>query len=275
MRTNQRIPRAVVLERLRQSVAESQPILGAGCSAGIVAKAAADAGSDLVIVYSTGRTRLMGLPTWRFGDANAITLEMSQEIHNVVVDVPTIAGVEANDPTRMDLGLLLDEFVLRGFSGVINFPTLTNMPDLRRRAEQVGLGFEREVEMLRLARERDLFTMAYAASEADVAMMAASGVDCLVIHAGPTGGGVRGYHPTESIEGLIETSEQLISTALASNPELLVLLHGGLLSGPDEVQVALKGTSAVGFVGASSIERIPIERAVSETVRSFKGLEMR
>lgn len=264
-----------VVGRLEASISKRRAILASGCSAGIVAKAAADAGSDLIVVYSTGKTRLMGLPTWRFGDANAITLEMSSEIHNVVSDVPTIAGVEANDPTRLDLHRLVERFRLSGFAGIINFPTLTNMPDLRRRAEQVGLGFHREVELLRIAREQDLFTMSYVSSIEDVVAMADSGVDCLVLHAGPTAGGAKGYQPAQSMDVLVSECNELISAARnASSRDIPILLHGGLLSEPPQVEEALGRTRAAGFVGASSIERIPIERAVAEVVRGFKDLKL-
>lgn len=264
--------REAILEDLHRRIAAGKAILAAGCSAGIIARSAEEAGADLIVVYSTGKSRLMGLPTWRFGDSNRGTLEMAAEILNVVRSTPVIGGVEANDPTRKDLDALLDRFQAAGFVGVINFPTLTNMPDQRRRAEMVGYGFEREVDIISLARSRDLFTMAYVAGAKDAAAMAAAGADVIVTHSGPTTGGRVGYSDERAIEMVCEYAQSLIDAAVAENPDVIPLLHGGRLATPDDVGKALPLTTAVGFVGASSIERIPVERAVRNTVRAFRNL---
>ena len=264
--------RQAILEALRRRIASGRAVLAAGCSAGIIARSAEEGGADLIVVYSTGRSRLMGLPTWRFGDSNRGTLEMSAEILNVVSDTPVVGGIEANDPTRRDLGKLLDRFESAGFSGVINFPTLTNMADQRRRAEMVGYGFGREVDAIGLARSRDLFTMAYVASAEDAAAMAAAGADVIVTHSGPTTGGRVGYADDRSVEAVCAYAQSLIDAAVAERPDVIPLLHGGRLATPDDVREALPLTTAVGFVGASSIERIPVERAVRNTVRAFRNL---
>ena len=266
------LTRQAILEDLHRQIATGKAILAAGCSAGIIARSAEEAGADLIVVYSTGKSRLMGLPTWRFGDSNRGTLEMAAEILNVVESTPVIGGVEANDPTRKDLNALLDRFQAAGFDGVINFPTLTNMPDQRRRAEMVGYGFEREVDAISLARSRDLLTMAYVASEEDAAAMAAAGADVIVTHSGPTTGGRVGYSDERPIETVCAYAQSLIDAAVAENPDVIPLLHGGRLSTPTDVREALPLTTAVGFVGASSIERIPVERAVRNTVRAFRDL---
>lgn len=266
------LKRQAILERLRGRISTGHAVLAAGCSAGIIARAAEEGDADLIVVYSTGRSRLKGLPTWRFGDSNRETLEMSSEILNVVSTTPVVGGIEANDPTRRDLGRLLDRFEAAGFDGIINFPTLTNMPDQRRRAEMVGYGFGREVEAIGLARSRDLFTMAYVASAEDAAAMAAAGADVIVTHSGPTTGGRVGYSDDRSIEAVCGYAQSLIDAAVAVNPQVIALLHGGRLSTPDDVREALPLTTAVGFVGASSIERIPVERAVRNTVRAFRNL---
>ena len=264
--------RQAILDTLRRRIATGRAVLVAGCSAGIIARSAEEGGADLIVVYSTGRSRLMGLPTWRFGDSNRGTLEMSAEILNVVADTPVIGGIEANDPTRRDIGQLLDRFESAGFSGVINFPTLTNMADQRRRAEMVGYGFGREVDAIGLARSRDLFTMAYVASAEDAAAMAAAGADVIVTHSGPTTGGRVGYADDRSVEAVCAYAQSLIDAAVAERPDVIPLLHGGRLATPDDVREALPLTTAVGFVGASSIERIPVERAVRNTVRAFRNL---
>ncbi len=264
--------RQAILEGLHRRIATGKAVLAAGCSAGIIARSAEEAGTDLIVVYSTGKSRLMGLPTWRFGDSNLGTLEMAAEILNVVKSTPVIGGVEANDPTRKDLDALLDRFQAAGFDGVINFPTLTNMPDQRRRAEMVGYGFDREVDAISLARSRDLFTMAYVASAEDAAAMAAAGADVIVTHSGPTTGGTVGYEDDRSVESVCRQAQALIDAAVAENPDVIPLLHGGRLATPAEVRKALVLTSAVGFVGASSIERIPVERAIRAVVREFRDL---
>ena len=267
-----RLRRQDIIERLRRRIATGKALLAAGCSAGIIARSAEEAGADLIVVYSTGKSRLMGLPTWRFGDSNRGTIDMAHEILNVVKSTPVVGGVEANDPTRRDLGGLLDRFEVAGFSGVINFPTLTNMPDQRRRAEMVGYGFGREVDTVALARARDLFSMAYVASVEDSAAMAAAGADVIVTHSGPTAGGSVGYEDDRSVEAVCRQAQTLIDAAVAENPDVIPLLHGGRLATPSEVRRALVLTSAVGFVGASSIERIPVERAIRSTVREFREL---
>lgn len=267
-----RADRRQLLNALGERIESGLAILAAGCSAGIVARAAEDAGADLIVVYSTGRSRLMGLPTWRMGDSNAETLKMADEILNVVERTPVIGGVEANDPTRRDLRRLVSEFEAAGYAGVINFPTLTNMPDQRRRAEMVGYGFEREAELVTLASTAGLFTMAYVASVEDAATMAAAGADCLVTHSGPTTGGSLGYRDERSIDEISAEAQRMMEAAVAVKPDVIPLLHGGRLATPDDVRAALALTSAVGYVGASSIERIPIERAVQDAVRSFREL---
>ena len=267
--------RQAILEDLRRRIATSKAILAAGCSAGIIARSAEEAGADLIVVYSTGKSRLMGLPTWRFGDSNRGTLDMAAEILNVVSSTPVVGGIEANDPTRRNLGDLLDRFQAAGFAGVINFPTLTNMPDQRRRAEMVGYGFGREVDAIRLARARDLFTMAYVASSEDAAAMAAAGTDVIVTHSGPTTGGSVGYEDDRPVVSVCRHAQTLIDAAVAENPDVIPLLHGGKLATPAEVREALVLTTAVGFVGASSIERIPVERAIRAVVREFRELPAR
>lgn len=261
-----------IIDDLHRRIATGKAVLAAGCSAGIIARSAEEAGADLIVVYSTGKSRLMGLPTWRFGDSNRGTLDMAAEIMNVVNSTPVVGGIEANDPTRKDLGALLDRFQAAGFAGVINFPTLTNMPDQRRRAAMVGYGFGREVDAIALARSRDLFTMAYVASSADSAAMAAAGADVIVTHSGPTTGGRVGYEDDRSVQAICRQAQTLIDAAVAENPEVIPLLHGGRLATPTEVREALVLTSAVGFVGASSIERIPVERAIRSVVREFREL---
>jgi predicted TIM-barrel enzyme len=264
--------RQQILDRLQASVAAGVPVLAAGSSCGLVAKCAAQAGADLLVVYSTGRSRLMGLPTSRIGDSNANTLEMADEITNVVTDVPIVGGVEAWDPTRLDLDRLLDRFQAAGFSGVINYPTISTMGETwRDRRERVGLGFSREVELIRLARERDLFSMSYVATPDDARRMSEAGVDCVVPHVGATGGGLVGHETGRSKATEITELQEMIAGAEAVRKDIVFLAHGGKLAHPQDLEEVYAQTSCVGFVGASSIERIPIERAVMDVVTQFKA----
>jgi predicted TIM-barrel enzyme len=264
--------RAEILAAIAATINRRVPILAAGSSCGLVAKCAADAGADLIVVYSTGRSRLMGLPTSRIGDSNASTLEMADEITNVVSSVPIVGGVEAWDPARLDLDRLLDRFQAAGFSGVINYPTISTMGETwRERRERVGLGFSREVEMIRLARRRDLFTMSYVATPEDAEEMARAGVDCIVPHVGATAGGLVGHETTETHESQVDGLEKMISAAAEIRDDLIYLAHGGKLAEPRDLDAVYGQTRCVGFVGASSIERIPIERAVTNVVAEFKA----
>ncbi|MCL4459912.1 MAG: phosphoenolpyruvate hydrolase family protein [Chloroflexi bacterium] len=267
-----RIAREEILRRLRHTVEAGKPILGAGCSAGIIAKCAELGGADLIIVYSTGKSRLMGLPTSRLGDSNAITLAMAEEILNVVRDTPVIGGVEATDPTRLDLNRLLRRFIEAGYSGIINFPTIGIFTDYRRMRDKVGLGFSREVEMVRLARQLGIFTMAYVFSPADAEQMAQAGVDCMVAHAGPTAGGLVGVPTETSLETAALGVQRICEATKRLNPSIICLAHGGPFATPEDTAYLYQHTEAVGYVAASAIERLPIEKAVRETAERFKNV---
>ena len=265
--------RQEILDRLNTEIAAGRPILGAGSSCGLVAKCAALGGADLLIVYSTGRSRLMGLPTSRIGDSNGNTIEMAAEIRNVVSDTPVVGGVEAWDPTRMDLEAVLDDFEAAGFSGVINYPTISTMGETwRRRRGKVGLGWDREVELIERARARALFTMAYVATVQDALDVAAKGVDCLVPHVGATGGGLVGHETKAGIDTEIEQIREMTDAVIDAGFEPIILCHGGKIAEPEDTQRVYDETRCVGFVGASSIERIPIERAVKSVAEAFKSI---
>lgn len=265
--------RSEILSRLAVETAASRPILGAGTSCGLIAKCAALGGADLLIVYSTGRSRLMGLPTSRIGDSNANTIEMAAEIRNVVSDTPVIGGIEAWDPTRMDLDQLLDDFQAAGFSGVINYPTISTMGETwRKRRGKVGLGWNREVELIERAVARDIFTMAYVATVQDALEVADRGVDCLVPHVGATGGGLVGHETGTKIDEEIRKISEMIEAVSAAGHPPIFLCHGGKIAEPNDTRRVYEETSCVGFVGASSIERIPIERAVKSIAEEFKSI---
>ncbi|MEW6442242.1 MAG: phosphoenolpyruvate hydrolase family protein [bacterium] len=284
-----RMERVEILGRLGREVREGRPILGAGCSAGIIAKCAEIGGADLIIVYSTGRTRMMGLPTTMItGTSNPITLEMVDELLNVVKDRPIIAGVEANDIFCLDLEGSLKRFVDKGFSGVINFPTVglyENLIEggmaLRKFTEAMAPGYgvthwgwRREVEMMRILRSWDIFTMAYVFTPPDAADMAGAGVDAICAHVGPSMGGLTGYAPMEDVDRLLRKAQEILTAARDARSDVICLIHGGPFYDPESTRVVYEKTDAVGFVAASAIERIPVEKAVVGVCKEYKGLPM-
>jgi predicted TIM-barrel enzyme len=265
--------RKEIIDRLNETTKKGYPIIASGASAGIVAKCAELGGTDLIIVYSTGKSRIMGLPTSRLGDSNAITIEMCHEITNVVKDTPIIGGIEATDPTRMDLDKLLTQFLEAGYSGIINFPTVGMFDSYRTRRESVGLGFAREVELVALCKRRDVFTMTYCFNPKDAIEMAKAGVDCMVAHVGATRGGLTGFAALEDLEAC-RVADEIIQATKDINPDIICLAHGGPFGIPEDTKTLYENTQAVGFVGASSMERIPIENAVIGVVKEFKAIPL-
>jgi len=266
--------RAQIKARLEAKIEQGIPLIGAGSSCGLVAKCAEIGGADLIIVYSTGISRLKGLPTsHNLGHSNHMTLDMADEINNVVKDTPVIGGIEACDASSWDLGQLLDKFKSAGFSGIINFPTMGLFEEgtlWRNMKESVGLGFGREVELMRLASQQEIFTMAYVFTAQEAEDMARAGVDCLVPHAGGTAGGLQGFATVDYGLGA-KKIQDMITAAKKINPRLICLAHGGPFAEPKDTEYLYRHTEAVGFVGASSIERIPIEKAVINAVQEFKS----
>ncbi|MDE5445629.1 phosphoenolpyruvate hydrolase family protein [Bradyrhizobium hipponense] len=267
--------RTEILSRIAGQIAERKAVLAAGSSCGLVAKCAVLGGADMLVVYSTGLSRLMGLPTSRIGDSNARTLELAAEIRNVVSSVPVIGGVEAWDPLRLDLDALLDKFWAAGFSGVINYPTISTMGEKwRDRRGRVGLGFERELEMIAAACKKNMFSLAYVASPEDAKAMASVGADCIVPHVGATRGGLVGHEQVQSIQEAIRRINDINAAARSVRSDVILLCHGGTIAEPQDTVEVYRSTQCVGFVGASSIERIPIERAVKAAAEEFKAVPL-
>jgi predicted TIM-barrel enzyme len=274
-----RYTRSEVRARLDGQIALGRPIVAAGAGCGLTAKCAALGGCDLLVIYNSGRYRMAGLPSLvgylPVGDANALVLEMGRrEIFPVAGDTPVIAGVLGVDPTR-EMRPLLEEVRSAGFSGVINFPTVGRMDGAFRRAlEEVGLGYAREAAMIALARELDLFTLAYCFTPEEAAMMAANGVDTVVAHLKTTAGGLVGLQSPLALSGAFEAVTRIFEAARAAAPGVLCLAHGGPLATPQDTAELYRHTEAVGFVAASSIERLPTEDAVLAQARAFKSQQI-
>ncbi len=269
--------RAEALARLRAQVEQGKPIIGAGAGTGLSAKCAEAGGGDLIIVYNSGRYRMAGrgslaglLP---YGDANAIVVEMAAEVLPVVRDTPVLAGVCGTDPFRL-MPVFLAELRRIGITGVQNFPTVGLFDGtFRQNLEETGMGFRLEVEMIRQARELDLLTCPYVFTVEEARQMAEAGADVLVPHMGLTTGGSIGAETARTLDECVEAIQAMHDAAKEINPEVLVLCHGGPISGPADAAYVLERTrGVVGFFGASSMERLPTEVAMTENMRRFKAI---
>ncbi len=268
------------LARLRAQVAQGRLIVGAGAGTGLSAKCAEAGGADLIIIYNSGRYRMAGrgslsglLP---YGDANAIVVDMAREVLPVVRETPVLAGVCGTDPFRL-MDVFLDELARIGFSGVQNFPTVGLFDGtFRRNLEETGMGYGLEVEMIRLARAKGLLTAPYVFTVEEATAMAEAGADVLVPHMGLTTGGSIGAETAKTLEECVPLIQAMHDAARAVNPDILVLCHGGPLAEPDDVAYVIERTDGVvGFFGASSMERLPTEVAMTENMRRFKSIPSR
>jgi predicted TIM-barrel enzyme len=271
--------RQEVLERLRAETRKGKPILAAGAGIGLSAKFAEAGGADLIIIYNSGLYRMDGHPSiagyMPFGDANAIVKEMGlRSVLPIVRNVPVIAGICAVDMTR-NMGVFLKELLAIGFSGVINFPTVGRIDgDFRQSLEDSGMGFRKEAEVLSLAASLGLFTLAYVFNPEEGKMMAEAGIDAVVAHMKSTTGGAVGSKRPITLEEAGRRCEEIFQAALAIKPAILCLAHGGPIEGPEDTEYIYRHTQAVGFVGASSIERIPTEEAIRKRTKQFKARQI-
>jgi predicted TIM-barrel enzyme len=271
------VTRAEALARLRAQVEQGAPIIGAGAGTGLSAKLAEAGGADLIIIYNSGRYRMGGrgslaglLP---YGDANAIVVDMAREVLPVVRETPVLAGVCGTDPFRL-MPVFLDELIRIGFSGVQNFPTVGLFDGtIRVGLEETGMGFGLEVDMIRLAHERGLLTAPYVFTDDEATAMARAGADVLVPHMGLTTGGAIGAESAKTLDESVRLVQGMHDAAKRVNPEILVLCHGGPIAEPDDAAYVLAHTEGVvGFFGASSMERLPTEVAMTENMRRFKAI---
>jgi predicted TIM-barrel enzyme len=273
------IPRAEILNRLRAQGAAGRPIVGCGAGTGISAKCAEAGGADLIIIYNSGRYRMAGRGSLAglmpYGDANAIVVEMSAEVLPVVKRTPVLAGVCGTDPFRM-MPVFLKQLKEIGFSGVQNFPTVGLIDGgFRANLEGTGMGYDKEVEMIHVAHELDLLTTPYVFDPDQAKEMAKAGADLLVAHVGLTTSGSIGAALALTLDEAIERVMGITAAGKQVNSDLLVICHGGPFDEPENVGIALKRMPGIdGFFGASSIERLPTERAITGQVKGFKSLEI-
>jgi predicted TIM-barrel enzyme len=273
-----RVARSEILARLRTMKAQGQPIIGAGAGTGISAKGEENGGADLIVIYNSGRYRMAGRGSLAgmmpYGDANGVVVDMAREVLPVVARTPVLAGVCGTDPFRQ-MDVFLDEIARLGFSGVQNFPTV-GLIDGRFRAglEETGMGYGCEVEMIAKAHARDLLTTPYVFDPVEAKAMARAGADILVCHFGLTVGGSIGATTAPRLADCPALTEAMAEAAFAVNPEILILVHGGPIAEPADAEYVLaRARHCHGFYGASSMERLPVERALAAQVANFKAIK--
>jgi len=266
-----------VLERLRRQIDAGVPIIGAGAGTGISAKFEEEGGVDLIIIYNSGRFRMAGRGSLAgvmpYGDANAIVMDMAGEVLTIIKDTPVLAGVCGTDPFRqMDVFLRQVEAI--GFAGVQNFPTVGLIDGVfRQNLEETGMGYGLEVEMIRTAHSMGLLTTPYAFNPDEGEQMAAAGADIVVAHMGLTTKGSIGATTALNLEDSVERVQAICDAARGANPEVIVLCHGGPISMPEDAEFVLQKTNGVnGFYGASSMERLPVETAITGHIKKFKAI---
>ena len=270
-------PRDDILARLRAQVAAGRPVIGGGAGTGLSAKCAELGGIDLIIIYNSGRYRMAGRGSLAgmmpYGDANGIVMDMAREVLPIVRHTPVLAGVCGSDPFRV-MRLFLRQVQEAGFSGVQNFPTVGLIDGaFRRNLEETDMGFDKEVEMIAAARELGLLTCPYVFTEDQARAMARAGADVLIPHMGLTTKGTIGARTALTLEESARRVQALHDAAKSVNPDVLVLCHGGPIAEPEDAAYVLARTKGVaGFFGASSMERLPTERALTEQVRKFKAV---
>jgi predicted TIM-barrel enzyme len=272
--------RQEVRDRLQKVIDQNKAIIAAGAGTGISAKFIEKGGADLIIIYNSGRFRMSGHGSsaglMAYGDANAVALEIGEyEVLPVVEEIPVICGVYGSDPRRRIWHHLLKVKEM-GFSGINNFPTHCIVDGhFRQVLEETGMGFEKEVEMVRMANKMDLFSIVYVAKPEEAVQMAEAGADAIISHVGTTVGGSVGVKDaTCTMEDAIDITNRIIEVTKKVNPKIFFLAHGGPINKPEDVRIILDKTNAHGFVGASSLERMGVEKSLTDLTRDFKSLTL-
>ncbi|MGI3785335.1 MAG: phosphoenolpyruvate hydrolase family protein [Janthinobacterium lividum] len=271
--------RSEILSRLRAKVADGRPIIGGGAGTGLSAKCSEAAGLDFIVVYNSGRYRMAGRSSMAglmpYGDANAIVMDMGAEILPVVDHIPVVAGVCGTDPFRI-MAKFLRQVKDAGFSGVQNYPTVCLFDGvIRANLEETGLGFDREAAMIAEARALDLFTATYVANDDEAEMMAQAGADVIVPHMGLTTAGMIGALTAMTLDEAKDKVARLAGIARRVNPDVLIVCHGGPISGPEEAGEVIRDVPGVhGFLGASSMERMPTEIAMVDHMTRYTQIPL-
>jgi len=272
-----RIARQAILEKFRGMIARGEPIVGGGAGTGLSAKCEEAGGIDLIVIYNSGRYRMAGRGSlaglMAYGNANEIVVDMASEVLPVVKHTPVLAGVNGTDPF-----MIVDHFLRRlgdlGFSGVQNFPTVGLIDGtFRQNLEETGMSYALEVDMIRRARALDLLTTPYVFCEADARAMASAGADIVVCHMGLTTGGAIGAETALTLADCVPRINAWARAAKEVNPDVIVLCHGGPIAQPEDATTILRHCPEChGFYGASSMERLPVESALTEQTRRFKQI---
>ena len=266
--------RSDILSRFRQKIVEGRPIIGGGAGTGISAKFEEAGGIDLIVIYNSGRFRMAGHGSLAglmpYGDANAIVMDMAAEVLPVVRHTPVLAGVCGTDPMRL-IDRFLGQVQAVGFAGVQNFPTVGLIDGLfRANLEETGMGYGKEVEMIRLARQMELLTTPYVFDPDTAAAMTEAGADILVAHMGLTTKGSIGAQTAKTLDDCVGIIDAITAAARSIRDDVIVLCHGGPIAEPDDAAFILRHCQAIdGFYGASSMERLPTEQAIRQQTERF------
>ncbi len=269
--------RSDLMTKFRAMRDRGEPIIGGGAGTGLSAKCEEAGGIDLIVIYNSGRYRMAGRGSLAglmpYGDANAVVMEMAGEVLPIVKNTPVLAGVCASDPFRL-MDKFLDEIKAAGFSGIQNFPTVGLIDGtFRANLEETGMGYSHEIDLVALANQKDMLTTPYVFDEDSAAAMAKAGADIIVVHLGLTTGGSIGADTALKLDQCPECVDAWAGAALAENPDAIVLVHGGPVAMPDDATFVLKNTkNCHGFYGASSMERLPTEIALTEQTAKFKQI---
>ena len=267
-----------LLKKFNEMKASGIPIVGGGAGTGLSAKCEEEGGIDLIVIYNSGRYRMAGRGSLSgllaYGNANEIVKEMASEVIPVTKSTPVLAGVNGTDPF-CNFDMFLDDLKRLGFSGIQNFPTVGLIDgNFRANLEETGMAFSQEVDVIRMAHEKDMFTTPYVFSEADATAMAEAGADIIVCHLGLTTGGNIGAETAVTLDDCVAKIDSWSAAALAVNPDAIVLCHGGPIAMPEDAEFILKRTkNCHGFYGASSMERLPTEIALVEQTKAFKAVK--
>jgi predicted TIM-barrel enzyme len=269
------------MERLRGKIKKNQPIIMGGAGIGLIAKVADRAGIDAILAYNTGPFRMDGHGSFSgylaYGDSNAMTMDLGRKILPVVENTPVIAGIGAADPYR-DPGRLITKMIDIGFSGIINVPTAgLYAGEMREHIDHTGLGYPEEIKLIRMCQEREIFTCAYVFNPDEARQMAQAGADVVAVHVNYTTGGMLAAKEdvAPDIDKACELTEAMCQAALEARDDVILVSHGGPFNDPESVQYSFDHTSVHGYMGASSIERIPVEKAITKIVKEYLALHIK